>query len=134
MVSGKATLLEEFLLTVVERLPLGRGPRQVLFHGHCHQKSMGLAAPAKALLSRIPGTEVTDLDAGCCGMAGSFGYDRDHFDVSRAIGERKLLPAVRAKEPGAIVVAAGTSCRHQVREFTGVDAVHPASLLRSLLP
>jgi Fe-S oxidoreductase len=66
-------------------------------------------------------------------MAGSFGYMKDHFEVSRAIGERKLFPAVRAKAPGAVVVAAGTSCRHQVLEFTGVEAVHPAVLLRSLL-
>ena len=94
---------------------------------------MGLLAPAKALLSRIPGAEVVDLDAGCCGMAGSFGYAREHYEVSRAIGERKLLPAVRNKKPGTVVVAAGTSCRHQVKDFTGERAVHPAVLLRSLL-
>ena len=81
----------------------------------------------------IPGATVVDLDAGCCGMAGSFGYSADHFDVSRAIGERKLLPAVRNKKPGTVVVAAGTSCRHQVKDFTGERAVHPAVLLRSLL-
>jgi Fe-S oxidoreductase len=76
---------------------------------------------------------VTDLDAGCCGMAGSWGYAREHFEVSRAIGERALFPIVRARKPGAIVAAAGTSCRHQLRDFTGVDAVHPAVLLQSLL-
>ena len=74
------------------------GPAEVLLHPHCHQRSMGLAAPAKALLSRIPSATVTDLDAGCCGMAGSFGYTRDHYDVSRAIAERKLLPAARAHD------------------------------------
>ena len=68
----------------------------VLLHGHCHQKAMGLVQPAKALLSRVPAVAVVDLDAGCCGMAGSFGYGRDHYEVSRAIGERRLLPAVRA--------------------------------------
>lgn len=94
---------------------------------------MGLAAPAKALLSRIPGTQVTDLDAGCCGMAGSFGYTRDHYEVSRAIGERKLLPAARALDDRSTLVAGGTSCRHQVKHFSGVRAVHPAVLLRSLL-
>jgi hypothetical protein len=66
-------------------------------------------------------------------MAGSFGYAREHFDVSRAIGERRLLPAVRQKSAGAVVVAAGTSCRHQVKDFTGDRAVHPAVFLRSLL-
>ena len=82
---------------------------------------------------RIPGSTVVDLDAGCCGMAGSFGYAAAHFDVSRAIGERKLLPAVRNRKPGTVVVAAGTSCRHQVKDFTGERAIHPAVLLRSLL-
>jgi Fe-S oxidoreductase len=76
---------------------------------------------------------VTDLEAGCCGMAGSFGYTRDHYAVSQAIGERKLLPAARALGEGAALVAAGTSCRHQVAHFTGVRAVHPAVLLKSLL-
>ena len=133
-VAGTAVLLEEFLAERVDRLRLKAGPSEVLLHGHCHQKSMGLVPPAKALLSAIPGAKVVDLDAGCCGMAGSFGYAREHYDVSRAIGERKLFPAVRAKSPNAAVVAAGTSCRHQVRDFTGVEPVHPVVLLRSLLP
>jgi Fe-S oxidoreductase len=113
------------------RLPLRQGPSHVLLHGHCHQKSMGALAPAKALLERIPGARVTDLDAGCCGMAGSFGYAREHFDVSRQIGERRLLPAARNLQTGEVLVAAGTSCRQQVRDFTGVRAFHPAELLRS---
>jgi Fe-S oxidoreductase len=94
---------------------------------------MGGVAPAKALLARIPGATVTDLDAGCCGMAGSFGYAREHFDVSRQIGERRLLPAARRLSPDEVLVAAGTSCRQQVADFTGVRALHPAELLRSLL-
>jgi Fe-S oxidoreductase len=94
---------------------------------------MGLAAPAAALLARIPGATVTDLDAGCCGMAGSLGYTREHYAVSQAIGERKLLPAARALAPGDVLVAAGTSCRHQVHHFAAVDALHPAVLLRSLV-
>ena len=94
---------------------------------------MGLASSAKALLARIPSATVTDLDAGCCGMAGSFGYTRDHYEVSKAIGERKLLPAARALAPGDVLVAAGTSCRHQVADLAGVKAVHPAVLLQSLL-
>jgi Fe-S oxidoreductase len=94
---------------------------------------MGLAVPAKALLSRVPGATVIDLEAGCCGMAGSFGYTREHYDVSRAIGERKLLPAARALAADAVLVAAGTSCRHQVHDLAAVTALHPAELLRSLL-
>ena len=109
------------------------GPPKILLHGHCHQKSMGLVPAAMALLAKIPGCQVVDLDAGCCGMAGSFGYSKDHYDVSRAIGERKLFPQVRSKDGSTAVVAAGTSCRHQLRDFTGVEAVHPAVLLRSLI-
>jgi FAD/FMN-containing dehydrogenase/Fe-S oxidoreductase len=114
-------------------IPLQPGPATVLLHGHCHQKAMGLLPSARALLGRIPSCTVVDLDAGCCGMAGSFGYAREHYDVSRQIGERRLLPAARSMKPDAVLVAAGTSCRHQVEHFTGVKAVHPAELLKSLL-
>ncbi len=114
-------------------VPLRPGPRRVLLHGHCHQKSMGLLPPARALLARIPETTVVDLDAGCCGMAGSFGYAREHYDVSRAIGERRLLPAARGLAADEVLVASGVSCRHQVEDFTAARAVHPAELLRSLL-
>jgi FAD/FMN-containing dehydrogenase/Fe-S oxidoreductase len=114
-------------------LPLGRGPSSISLHGHCHQKALGLLPPARALLARIPSASVVDLDAGCCGMAGSFGYGRDHYAISQRIGERRLLPAARAATDGAVVVAAGTSCREQVEHFTGVKALHPAVLLDSLL-
>lgn len=114
-------------------LRLTDAPARILLHGHCHQKSMGGLPSAKALLEQIPGAIVTDLDAGCCGMAGSFGYAREHFEVSRQIGERRLLPAARGLQNGDVLVAAGTSCRQQVSDFTGVRAVHPAELLRSLL-
>ena len=113
-------------------LPVSAGPSTILLHGHCHQKAMGLLAPAMRLLARVPGANVVDLDAGCCGMAGSFGYVRDNFDVSRAIGERRLLPAARALAPDGVLVASGISCRHQVEDFTRVRAVHPAELLHSL--
>ena len=136
-VADACFLFEEFLEHAVSDgracLTLRDGPARVLLHGHCHQTSLGLLAPAKALLERIPGAEVTDLDAGCCGMAGSFGYAREHFDVSRQIGERRLLPAARTLQPGSVLVAAGVSCRRQVHDFTGVRALHPAELLRSLV-
>jgi FAD/FMN-containing dehydrogenase/Fe-S oxidoreductase len=136
-VARASVLFEEFLERALAggraTLPLRPGPRSVLLHPHCHQRAMGLAPPAAALLSRIPGASVVDLEAGCCGMAGSFGYAREHYDVSRAIGERKLLPAARSLAPDAALVAAGTSCRHQVAHFAAAAAVHPAVLLRSLL-
>ena len=113
-------------------LELKTGPRTVLLHGHCHQKAMGMLPPTRALLSRIPSCTVVDLEAGCCGMAGSFGYATEHYEVSRQIGERKLLPAARAMAVDTVLVAPGTSCREQVAHFTGVKALHPAELLRSL--
>jgi Fe-S oxidoreductase len=131
VVADACVLFEEFAGDLT--IPLKPGPKKILLHGHCHQKSMGLLPAAKALLEKIPGSTVIDLDAGCCGMAGSFGYSKDHYDVSRKIAERKLLPQVRAKDPLDAVVAAGTSCRHQIADFTDETAVHPAVLLRSLL-
>ncbi len=136
-VARQSLLFEAYLERELEAgratLPLRPGPTRVALHPHCHQRAMGLAGAAAALLRRIPGATVTDLDAGCCGMAGSFGYTRAHYDVSRAIGERKLLPAARALAAGEVLVAAGTSCRHQVADFAAVDAMHPAVLLRSLV-
>jgi Fe-S oxidoreductase len=107
---------------------------RVLMHTHCHQRALVGTGPALQLLSKATGCEVVDLDAGCCGMAGSFGYEREHYDVSKAVGERKLFPAIRDRAAGTVVVATGFSCRHQIEHFTGVRAVHPAVLLRSLLP
>jgi FAD/FMN-containing dehydrogenase/Fe-S oxidoreductase len=137
VIARQSVLFEEFLERECAEgratLALKAGPANILLHPHCHQRSMGLAAPAKALLSRIPGASVVDLEAGCCGMAGSFGYTTDHYDVSCAIAGRKLLPAARAMQPGSVLIAGGTSCRHQVADLAGVEAVHPAILLRSLL-
>jgi FAD/FMN-containing dehydrogenase/Fe-S oxidoreductase len=114
-------------------LTLKAGPATVVLHGHCHQKAMGLVPPAKALLSRIPSCKVVELDSGCCGMAGSFGYSKDHYEVSQQIGERRVLPAARALKAGELLAAAGTSCRHQVAHFAGVEARHPAVILHSLI-
>jgi FAD/FMN-containing dehydrogenase/Fe-S oxidoreductase len=136
-VADASVLFEEFLERSCQddpaRLALRPGPSRLLLHGHCHQKAMGLLSPARALLSRIPSCTVVDLDAGCCGMAGSFGYAKEHYEVSRQIGERRLLPAARALKDGEVLVAPGISCRQQVAHFTGVKAMHPATLLRSLL-
>jgi Fe-S oxidoreductase len=130
-VADSCRLFEEFAAKL--DLPLRAAPGRIILHGHCHQKSMGLVSASVSLLKRIPGANVTELDAGCCGMAGSFGYTRQHYDVSVAIAERRLLPAVRKMEPGDTLVATGTSCRHQVAGLENVRAVHPAAFIRGLL-
>jgi Fe-S oxidoreductase len=130
-VAEACLLFDEFAAQL--DLPLRPGPSRILLHGHCHQKSMGLLSATTSLLSRIPNAAVTDLDAGCCGMAGSFGYSHEHYEVSRTIAGRRLVPAAQALKPGEVLVAPGTSCRHQVAELAGVEALHPAILIRSLL-
>jgi FAD/FMN-containing dehydrogenase/Fe-S oxidoreductase len=137
VVADACLLFEDYLeRELAERrasLALKAGPATIVLHGHCHQKAMGLVPPARALLSRIPSCKVVELDSGCCGMAGSFGYSKDHYEVSHQIGERRLLPAARALKDGELLAAAGTSCRHQVAHFAGVEARHPAVILHSLI-
>ena len=136
-VAGRSMLLEEFLEEECQagraQLDLNTGPSRVVVHGHCHQKAMGRLAPTKALLGRIPGSAIVDLDAGCCGMAGSFGYTRDHFDVSRAIGERRLLPAARSLPRGVSSSRAGPRAGTRSPTSRRRVPLHPVELLRSLV-
>ena len=103
--------------------------RTVVFHGHCHQKAEVGTAATVALLERIPGVTVQELDAGCCGMAGSFGYESEHYDVSLRVGEDRLFPAVRAAAADAVIAATGTSCREQIQHGTERSAWHPVELV-----
>ncbi len=136
-VAKQAMLFEEFLAR--ERaagrldLPLKPVAAKALLHGHCHQKSFDAMGPVEATLRLVPGLEVETVESSCCGMAGSFGYKADTLDVSLAMGELSLLPAVRNAGADTIVVADGTSCRHQIRDGAGREAVHVARVLaRSL--
>jgi Fe-S oxidoreductase len=131
VVAGACQTFEEFAANLDLQLEPVAG--RILLHGHCHQKSMGLLPATVALLSRIPSASVVDLDAGCCGMAGSFGYHKQHFEISQTIANRRLLPAANSMTSGDILVAPGVSCRHQIRDFSPARGVHPAVLIRSLL-
>ncbi len=113
--------------------PFRAGPKRLLVQGHCHQRSLVGMTASLRLLRRVPGAEVVDLDAGCCGMAGSFGYEREHYDVSRLVGEQRLFPEVRKAGAADVVVASGLSCRLQIAHFAGREALHPARLLADLL-
>jgi Fe-S oxidoreductase len=107
-------------------------PGKILLHGHCHQKALSGTAPALEALRLIPGAEVREIPSGCCGMAGSFGYEKEHHELSLKIGEMILFPAIRA-EPDALICAPGTSCRAQILDGTGRTALHPAQILRRAL-
>lgn len=132
-VAGGSHLLEEFLLEHLNRIPgdaalLDGGGRAVAIHGHCHTKALVGNQPLAELLARC-GYRPRVLETGCCGMAGSFGYQADKYDVSMQIGELVLFPAVRALDPGETLLAPGFSCRHQIADGTGHGALHPALLL-----
>jgi FAD/FMN-containing dehydrogenase/Fe-S oxidoreductase len=102
-------------------------------HGHCHQKAAGTTEATVRLLNRIPGLEAEVIEAGCCGMAGAFGYHAEHYDISMEIGELDVLPAVRATDSAVTIVAPGTSCRAQIHDGADRTAMHPAEVLRSAL-
>jgi Fe-S oxidoreductase len=130
-------LFEEFLVREAAahrlNLPLKATARRALVHGHCHQKSFGMFAAATSVLGLVPGLGVEPIESSCCGMAGAFGYGADTIDVSLAMGELSLLPAVRKAEADAIIVANGTSCRHQIHDGTGREALHVARVLAQSL-
>ncbi|NNE34831.1 MAG: hypothetical protein HKN13_06325 [Rhodothermales bacterium] len=106
--------------------------RSILLHGHCHQKALEGTAPVKKMLE-LTGARVEEVDSGCCGMAGAFGYEHEHVSVSRQMGERKLIPAVRAADMATTVAASGTSCRAQIEDLSGRQALHPVQILSAAL-
>jgi Fe-S oxidoreductase len=112
-------------------LPFRPAAKPVLLHGHCHQKAFGAVPAVLDVLRLIPGAEPQLIETSCCGMAGSFGYNAEHYDVSLRMAELSLLPALRAR-PDAIIVADGTSCRHQIADGADRQAIHVASLLDQL--
>jgi Fe-S oxidoreductase len=133
-----ALTIEEFLdreLTA-GRIDPGRFTplrQTVHLHGHCQQKAVASLAPVERVLKDLAGCDVRTLPTGCCGMAGSFGYETEHFALSQKIGELVLFPRVRAVEAGSLIAAPGTSCRHQIHDGTGRTAIHPVEILRRAL-
>ncbi|TCD14208.1 FAD-binding and (Fe-S)-binding domain-containing protein [Oricola cellulosilytica] len=135
--SQRAQLIEEFLGDEAERgeldLVLAAPAPTALLHGHCHQKAFATMGAVERTLRLIPGMDVETVESSCCGMAGAFGYDAETIDVSLAMGELSLLPAVRSATGDTIIVADGTSCRHQIGDGTGRKALHVAEVLASAL-
>jgi Fe-S oxidoreductase len=139
VVADHARLVDELLVEAIDDGALRLDPaspvsgRRIVFHGHCHQKALAGTAATVALLRRIPSAEVVELDAGCCGMAGSFGFEAEHYDLSMRIGESRLFPALRSEPAGTLVAATGVSCRQQIAHGVAREARHPVELVRAAL-
>ena len=134
----RALLLEEFLWREhgAERLHLplrANGKRRALVHGHCHQKAFGVMEAVTGCLGLVPDLDVQVIESSCCGMAGAFGYEAEHHAISLRMAELALLPAVRAADLDTLIIADGTSCRHQIHDGTGRQAVHAACVLADAL-
>ncbi|MCP1990726.1 MULTISPECIES: FAD-binding and (Fe-S)-binding domain-containing protein [unclassified Bradyrhizobium] len=132
-VSAHALLFEEFLVREAEAgrlaLPLGAVAGKAAVHGHCHQKSFGAFKPVEKVLRLVPGLDVKTIESSCCGMAGAFGYGADTYQASIEMAELSLLPTVRSADPDTLIVADGTSCRHQIKDGSGRTPLHVASVL-----
>jgi FAD/FMN-containing dehydrogenase/Fe-S oxidoreductase len=136
--STNALLIDEFIAREIEKgniVPdqFSKEEKRIKLHGHCQQKALSSVTPSVKLLSLPENYSVEVIPSGCCGMAGSFGYEREHYELSMKIGELVLFPAVRKAEDNMIIAAPGTSCRHQVKDGTGKKALHPVEVLYDAL-
>ena len=133
-----ALLIEEFLAKEMEKRHLSKTSftskeKEIKIHGHCHQKALSNQKVTFDILNFPENYKVTIIPSGCCGMAGSFGYEKEHYDISMQVGELKLFPAVRKSSEQTVISANGTSCRHQIFDGTGRQALHPVTILRQAL-
>ncbi|MBC7633983.1 MAG: FAD-binding oxidoreductase, partial [Acetobacteraceae bacterium] len=131
--ADRAMLLGEYLAKTKPALPYQTLAATAHVHGHCHQKSFGAFVPGLAALRQIPGLDAKPIASSCCGMAGSFGYQSESQHASRAMAEASLLPAVRAAGADDIIIADGTSCRHQINDLGGRKAVHSVVVMARAL-
>ena len=137
-ISKHTYLIEEFIQQEIEMGNIKTGQftldsKDIKFHGHCHQKALSNQSSSFAVLNLPKNYKVTIIPSGCCGMAGSFGYEKEHYEVSMAIGEQTLFPAIRNANNETIISANGTSCRHQIKDGTQREALHPITILRQAL-
>ena len=131
-IAGASMLIEELVAEALDAgadLGPAREPGKVLFHGHCHQKALVGTGAAMDVLRSIPGCDAGEIESGCCGMAGSFGMEKEHYDVSMRIGEQGLFGPIRDAGDDVTVVSEGVSCRQQIADGTGADAKHLVEVL-----
>ena len=136
--SKNVMTIDEFVGKLIDRNELGSDqfigqPQTIRLHGHCHQKALASLKPTIQMLQLPSGYRVRLIPSGCCGMAGSFGYEAEHYEISMQIGELVLFPTLRAEPDDSLIAATGTSCRHQIADGTGRTALHPAEILRAAL-
>jgi Fe-S oxidoreductase len=136
--AGHALMIDEFLEREIQRGSIRSSAfiektKTIRLHGHCHQKALASLKPTIRMLQLPRGYRVRLIPSGCCGMAGSFGYEAEHYDVSMQIGELVLFPTVRNESTDVLIAAPGTSCRHQIADGTGCVALHPVEILRNAL-
>ena len=133
-VAANSWMLDEFLVSLAAGnkldLPWKSAGPKVLFHGHCHQKAHIGSAPSLAALRLAPGRRVEEIDSGCCGMAGSFGFEKEHYEISQKIGGERLFPAVEEAENETEIAVSGVSCRQQIDHFTSRKPRHVVEILR----
>lgn len=138
MLAKNSLMFDEFIMREYEKgniseLSFETGKQHIKLHGHCHQKALASTGPTKQMLSLPQNYTVDEIPSGCCGMAGSFGYEKEHYEVSMNVGELTLFPAVRKAAKEMIICAPGTSCRHQIKDGTGKTALHPIEVLHQAL-
>jgi Fe-S oxidoreductase len=136
--ASQSFLIEEFLASEIAAKQITsesftKEERNIKIHGHCHQKALSNQKVTFDVLNLPENYKVTIIPSGCCGMAGSFGYEKEHYEVSMQVGELKLFPAVKKSSTDTIIAANGTSCRHQIKDGTKREALHPVSILRQAL-
>lgn len=132
--SRNCLMFDEFFMREVKAGNINKeqftsSPLKIKLHGHCHQKALSTTGPTKQMLSLPENYTVEEIPSGCCGMAGSFGYEKEHYELSMQIGELVLFPAVRKAGNDEIIAAPGTSCRHQIKDGTGREALHPIEIM-----
>lgn len=136
--ANNSMMIEEFIAHEfnegrIDRSLFSEEQKSLLLHGHCYQKSLASTAPVISMLQIPSNYHVEEIKSGCCGMAGSFGYEKEHYDLSMKVGELVLFPKVREASDGIIIAASGTSCRHQIADGTAKKALHPVEILWNAL-
>jgi Fe-S oxidoreductase len=136
--AANCLMFDEFIMREVKNGKIDKSKftdakQHIRLHGHCHQKALASTGPTNEMLSLPINYTVDEIKSGCCGMAGSFGYEAEHYEVSMKVGELVLLPEVRKTPNHTIISAPGTSCRHQIKDVTGRIALHPIEVLYNAL-